>query len=230
MMRGMRGAMLDAKSVPTARDYVQDGLVAMWDGIENAGWGVHDAEATVWRNLVGNGHDGTFLGTPTWYANALHSKTQDGWCNVGKVLSGLTDITIEAVVSGWTTAVYRWAFNDVTCRDSYGVQRYDVATTVVFKAAGTRTYKSNLIAVTNTVALGVYASSMGLATGYANSEQVASFSFDPTKIEENTSKDYAIGKGNDYGDYHSVRIYGKVLTAAEIAHNYAVDKERFNLS
>ena len=36
----------------TARDYVQDGLVAMWDGIENAGWGVHDPNATVWTDLV----------------------------------------------------------------------------------------------------------------------------------------------------------------------------------
>lgn len=36
----------------TAKDYVQDGLVAMWDGIENAGWGVHDSNATVWKDLV----------------------------------------------------------------------------------------------------------------------------------------------------------------------------------
>ena len=35
-------------SVPTARDYVQTGLIAMWDGIENAGGGVHDASATRW--------------------------------------------------------------------------------------------------------------------------------------------------------------------------------------
>ena len=41
-------------SVPTARDYVQDGLIAMWDGIENAGWGVHDASAATWKDIVGN--------------------------------------------------------------------------------------------------------------------------------------------------------------------------------
>ena len=38
----------------TARDYVQDGLIAMWDGIENAGWGTHDPNATVWKDLAGN--------------------------------------------------------------------------------------------------------------------------------------------------------------------------------
>ena len=40
----------------TARDYIQDGLIAMWDGIENAGWGVHDSNAAIWKELV-NGWD-----------------------------------------------------------------------------------------------------------------------------------------------------------------------------
>ena len=31
-----------AKPGYTAKDYAQNGLLAMWDGIENAGWGVHD--------------------------------------------------------------------------------------------------------------------------------------------------------------------------------------------
>ena len=56
MMLGARTAAW-AKSgggAPTARDYVQDGLIAMWDGIENAGWGVHDQNATVWKDLIGD--------------------------------------------------------------------------------------------------------------------------------------------------------------------------------
>jgi len=32
--------------------YVQDGLIACWDGIENAGAGVHDGSATVWKDVV----------------------------------------------------------------------------------------------------------------------------------------------------------------------------------
>ena len=31
------------------------------------------------------------------------------------------------------------------------------------------------------------------------------------------------------GHYHSLRLYSRALTADEIARNYAVDKERFNL-
>ena len=59
MMIAARNSFLmgGGSSTPTARDYVQDGLIAMWDGIENAGWGVHDAAATVWKDLSGGGND-----------------------------------------------------------------------------------------------------------------------------------------------------------------------------
>lgn len=33
--------------------YVTNGLIAYWDGVWNAGLGIHDAEATVWKNLCG---------------------------------------------------------------------------------------------------------------------------------------------------------------------------------
>ena len=41
----------------SARDYVQDGLIAMWDGIENAGWGTHNGSATTWTDLSGNNYN-----------------------------------------------------------------------------------------------------------------------------------------------------------------------------
>ena len=48
---------IGGKKAPTAKSYVQDGLIAMWDGIENAGVGVHDASATTWKDLSGNNND-----------------------------------------------------------------------------------------------------------------------------------------------------------------------------
>lgn len=52
MLIGARNTMFNASSAPTARNYVQSGLVAMWDGIENAGWGVHDGVERKWTELV----------------------------------------------------------------------------------------------------------------------------------------------------------------------------------
>jgi hypothetical protein len=49
----------------SAKDYIQDGLVAMWDGIENAGWGEHDPYAAEIADLSGNGHTLKFSGTYT---------------------------------------------------------------------------------------------------------------------------------------------------------------------
>lgn len=38
--------------VPTAEDYVQDGLVSLWDCIENVGLGEHNPDSTEWIDLV----------------------------------------------------------------------------------------------------------------------------------------------------------------------------------
>ena len=43
----------EARTEYTARDYIQDGLIAMWDGIENAGFGVHDPSRKYWEDIVG---------------------------------------------------------------------------------------------------------------------------------------------------------------------------------
>ena len=36
--------------------YVKDGLVAWWDGIWNAGMGVHSSNTTTWKDLIGGYH------------------------------------------------------------------------------------------------------------------------------------------------------------------------------
>lgn len=44
---------LGKESKLTAKDYIQDGLIHMWDGIENVGWGKHDNNSAVWKDLIG---------------------------------------------------------------------------------------------------------------------------------------------------------------------------------
>ena len=53
-----------AMAVTTA-DYVQDGLIAHWDAIDNAGTGTHDPTAATWKNLVPGGMDLT-IDTAVW--------------------------------------------------------------------------------------------------------------------------------------------------------------------
>ena len=62
-----------ARAAVDAHSYVQKGLVACYDGIDNAGTGVHDSTAATWADLSGNGFDGTLAANLGWAA--------DGWTN-----------------------------------------------------------------------------------------------------------------------------------------------------
>ena len=36
----------------SAKDYIQDGLIALFDGEENVGWGIHESNPVKWQNLI----------------------------------------------------------------------------------------------------------------------------------------------------------------------------------
>ena len=66
----------------TSASYVQSGLIAQWDGIDNAGTGTHDPTATTWKDLKGS-LDMTLTDKGSWTAdgNAL-------FCNNGAGAQG----------------------------------------------------------------------------------------------------------------------------------------------
>lgn len=74
---------------------------------------------------------------------------------------------------------------------------------------------------------------------YANGELVERFQFEGYEPEQSNPNEnfqgFLIGRyyrGNNYmskDEFYSVRAYEKALTASEIAHNYAIEKERFGI-
>lgn len=81
MVAARNGILVGGKL--TARDYVQDGLVAMWDGIENIGLSLpHDDSTTTWKDLSGNGYDAKIIRLLThayWEDNGFrYNKTSLG--------------------------------------------------------------------------------------------------------------------------------------------------------
>ena len=70
---GAKGICLGSGSVPTVSDYVQDGLLAMWDGIDNAGVGVHDDNAQYWVELVSGGANFPKPTLAEWKSNCLYT-------------------------------------------------------------------------------------------------------------------------------------------------------------
>lgn len=48
----LTGYLLHGEGGISAKDYITDGLFAMWDGIENIGYGKHSYDTSVWYDLV----------------------------------------------------------------------------------------------------------------------------------------------------------------------------------
>ena len=71
-MAGSTAIVLAANAAVSSRSYVQRGLAAQYDGINNVGHDVaHDSAAKIWKDLTGNGNDGT--------CSSLLSWSSDGW-------------------------------------------------------------------------------------------------------------------------------------------------------
>ena len=74
----------------TAYSYVQKGLKASYDGIDNAGTGTHDATVRTWKDLTGNENDGTLASSVGWAENAWTNQAQGKPIAVGAGLSAVT--------------------------------------------------------------------------------------------------------------------------------------------
>jgi len=228
----LRNALMAGKRTPTAQDYVQDGLIAMWDGIENAGWSVHDPNATTWKNLIGDtAWDMTV--PAAWQNDGLYF---DGtWCGKAPKTSE-TAITMECVcdpvVANFPMA-FGWSYQG-------GVKRYSLLSNA--SSSLLRCY------VGNSVFDGVFsatAHSYAVVIGATQSKifvdgVLSSTSTSAVGVSGETSNRFRLGgygtrtdgdaSGFFYkGHVQNFRISIGELTADEIAANYAIDKARFNL-
>ncbi|MBR1587056.1 MAG: hypothetical protein IJ658_01905, partial [Kiritimatiellae bacterium] len=71
-------AVAASASGRTARSYVQKGLKASYDGIDNAGTGTHDPAVRTWKDLTGNGYDGTLADIVAWDGGNCWTTTVSG--------------------------------------------------------------------------------------------------------------------------------------------------------
>lgn len=246
----------------TAKDYVQDGLVAMWDGIENAGWGLHDANATVWKDLTMLTGDAVKVGSPTWTDNA---GVTSGFDNIFQVAFNNSSALLTAVQGGNVTVeiCFSHDYPTFSIRSPLSIEDSDGSSSTYrilqvfqyqqngYQSAWFNKNATNLSSATPEAVgsnFGTYSVTVSVANPTATivpywngdigvgitQDQTLSFTFDPTQIETFGVSTWYLRIGRTHNTFmnarfHSIRIYSRALTAEEIAHNYAVDKERFNL-
>lgn len=220
----------------SARSYVNDGLVAMWDGIENAGWGTHDPNATVWKDLV----SGTSMSLPSGVSVSESAINFSSNASLSYPISsalasalGSADVTIEFcgkivpynaitnriifITSG--TEIYIYTPRSTTSSQNYLFYNY----------YGRSNSTANMLDANGecegTIALTCATNGMN-GVRYKNGSEVNSATFTTIPSSVPTSLTSSLMTG---ARVNRISIYSRALTAAEIAANYAVDKARFNL-
>jgi hypothetical protein len=207
----------------TAKDYVQDGLVAMWDGIENAGWGVHDESFGGSINLV------------SMVDKLVGTSTAE---NIIKVTKNFT-MTLPDEFSMATIQF---------CRPT--TEPFGSAFLFYKGSANASGERFGLLGTSNSYGnFGIrYWNGEACSSGYRIAKSGAScvvytVGDGRSRIRRlDTSENYVLSSVDVAADlfnifysasgsvfYHNIRLYNRVLTDEEIAHNYEIDKARFDI-
>ena len=217
----------------TARDYVQDGLVALVDGIDNAGWGKHTDELKYVNLVTGEQFTLPNNGNAVWGENCLkilESGNQASGLQTGFFFSARTlgitseakEYTIECALRAYDTnfplASFDGAFGRYLGTPSSGAFQGSVSSAYLpdsnyfqWSVNGDirEKYNSNVV-----------------------QENFEGFFWNNREVY-GSSGSFRFGYSYNFvckSDIHCARIYNRALTAEEIAYNYAIDKARFNLT
>ena len=218
----------------TAKSYIQGGLVSHWDGIENAGYGLHDDTTNVWTDLKGFCDLEIVDADSSWTANAFlppqkgyaaAAKDNGGTAKIAKYAYASIDVCITrkaysnaAMVLGQGERSISWQKNGFVCH-------YSKKSCLANLVAGTpysiyAEYKSGAAAV---------------ITNYLDGVPVAEVA-----VEDNLQDLYCWDRfqiGRDLNTYwsstapvNSVRLYSRALEQWEIQVNANVDQIRYRES
>ena len=208
--------------------YVQDGLIAHWDGIDNAGTGVHDLEAKVWKDLspAGN-YDLTITGKGLWGSNHL---IVNG-CSATYGAKGPEVRTVEFLLRHTTlTSKSGILFdaghkNRLWVADSNGGRyRFSSSATTKYLSLPYDEMADRAISV-------AYASAGNVSQVLLDG--VDATSADAVGNDTNTGAGFMIGdraESDTYpwiGNVYAVRVYNRTLSEQEMRANQTVDAIRY---
>lgn len=224
--------------------YVTNGLIAMWDGRWNAGWGAHDSAAAAWVNLCGGPDFEWEAGT----AGISWSDDHVNLANGNKSTVNLASCTVPVPENTTVEIVVKadWVFSD-----NYG----NIQTPIRWygSAVPNSRYRGTAATAPGWSVYGTTAQRSFAAMGYAGADpaNVASLSVHgPVSalgphdlylngVAQTINVNYSYDNSFDVGtvwlcrapradtSLYCIRFYNRHLTDEEIAHNAAIDALRF---
>ncbi len=240
----------------SAKRYIQNGLVAMWDGIENAGWGKHDPNATTWVDLVGGVGPLMLFGNCTFPGNCLRipnttrSYALNTQSSVPVSLVNTSVFTIEDCFKetprdttsngSFPFAICRYYDNagnydqraltfDTRVQNGYGCLHYHDASWN--NGAPMRTQINWSIPCTMTFLPTSHTSIQVYRNAILSTTRGGRSyrSFSAPRLGVRAVGHAFAGNTAVVLDTYNLRLYSRQLTAAEIAYNHSIDQKRFNL-
>ena len=212
----------------SSASYVQDGLIAQWDGIDNALSGagrVHKGDATTWADLSGGGHDMNGFSASFGFTDDALVKTAAGAITQG---FGLNPQTFEIVIDFSDCALNQWLV-PLSATDKYYPTFLLQSKTTYEVFYGYKMYGFKGAALPENGKVALSCSTDGAL--YANGEKMAqNFTEFWSAHGDNVLGGSSVGHGNNGNKgfkIHSIRLYDRVLTDEERAKNVAVDNVRF---
>lgn len=222
----------------TSASYVQDGLVAQWDGIDNVGVGQHDSSATQWVDLTGNDLDWKIdLAGAEWAECGLELK---GTKNVGTMAKNTATAFNGKISTIEFVYINRASQHGIIFCPGYGDKTYlytDENNRVGFYGPNSGTRYGTTVALNSTNCFSV---SYIRADGEVSPTGVSAFYVNGVEKVTEGMGDYwsASMSGNIYlggrngtpycnGELLALRIYDRVLTDDERQQNCKIDSVRF---
>lgn len=220
-------------------EYVQSGLIAYLDGINNTGFG-HSDDTQTWKDLSNHGNDAILYNTPTWSNNSL---TFNGQNNYGRLenttnIEFTNGVTIETRVKiiSLTQSTYQEYFGNWHGAgvgiSYYNTNKFNEDIHVNGGWLGIQESENSSVGEFYTVVAVYNNSEMKL---YKNGVEVRTSQVANNPIIKVSPAPFAIGGNpNTTGmdtynnvEIQNVLIYDRPLTANEVMRNYQADLARY---
>ena len=221
--------------------YVTNGLVGRWDGIENAGEGIHNTSTNRWVDLSGRGGDFVVLSETASFSETGLKKNAAGVCATNLLVhTGV--LTIESAVSGipsegWVHPVFLGTNQTLNVRNESNNKRqfFFDDNKLKWKMDGQpdALTMSVTYAMNGNIPEGQQPFYLDGAPPQNGSVAGGNGMYWWGDARTNTSIGGRMGfsDGGDYKTFgytvHALRFYNRELNAGEIAYNSAVDRLRF---
>lgn len=214
-----------------ASSYVQSGLVAQWDGIDNLGTGSHVANSVWWKDLKG-GNDLVLSAKASWGENFLAFDGPSAW---GRFAAPKYK-TVEILFRNTSSESKIVFFSGINCGYAIGICNSGKRVLSHVNNSWQKPVNFKAFDATEDHQIAFTYGDDGKTAGAFTNGVAVTYDAAYANYSSAAFTGVVIGGGHmttsnqqhpAYGRVYAIRLYDRVLSAEELANNAAIDRVRF---